>query len=54
MKAFKSILQFQTHFNTDAKCRAFLEELFPLIKEDLKTTFVLVENEFSDVIYLKK
>lgn len=26
MKAFNSILQFQTHFNTDEKCRAFLEQ----------------------------
>src|ERR1043166_1610329 len=26
MKAFKSILEFQKHFDTDAKCRAFLEE----------------------------
>jgi transposase-like protein len=25
MKTFKSILQFQKHFNTDEKCRAFLE-----------------------------
>ncbi len=26
MKAFKSILEFQKHFSTDEKCRAFLEE----------------------------
>lgn len=26
MKTFKSILQFQKHFNTDEKCRLFLEE----------------------------
>lgn len=26
MKAFNSILQFQKHFDTDEKCRAFLEE----------------------------
>jgi transposase-like protein len=26
MKAFKSIIQFQAHFNTDDKCRLFLEE----------------------------
>lgn len=26
MKAFKSILEFQNHFNTEEKCRAFLEQ----------------------------
>ena len=26
MKAFKSILEFQKHFNTDDKCRSFLEQ----------------------------
>jgi transposase-like protein len=26
MKAFKSIIQFQTHFNTEEKCREFLEQ----------------------------
>lgn len=26
MKAFKSILEFQKHFNTDAKCREYLEQ----------------------------
>lgn len=26
MKTFKSILEFQTEFNTPEKCRAYLEE----------------------------